>query len=204
MQKDAKKYFDTFIFARMKIEKSIVTHGETKRLFYVFERNLHETHCLHFLCLSCKRLHSPERNARLKKQKRTASVSNSKDHSKTENAASKPPQPLPSPPPATPPCPRQSPMAARAPTPEIKAKHDDDFQEVPKKVCHHYKNSKCQFGMKGNGCKFDHPKRCRKLMNHGTKAGKGCNLGINCNEFHPKMCPMSITKGLIQTVTFAM
>ena len=92
---------------------------------------------LHFLCLSCKQVHIPERNAGLKKQKRTASVSNSEDHSKTENAAFKPLQPIPSLPPATPPCPRQSPMAARAPTPEIKMKHDDEFQVVPKKICHH-------------------------------------------------------------------
>ena len=49
--------------------------------------------------------------------------------------------------------------------------------------------------MKGNGCKFDHPKRCSKLMNYGTKAAKGCNLGKNCSKFHPKMCPMSVSKG---------
>ena len=31
-------------------------------------------------------------------------------------------------------------------------------------------------------------------MNHGTRANKGCNLGSSCKDFHPKMCPMSITK----------
>ena len=31
-------------------------------------------------------------------------------------------------------------------------------------------------------------------MNHGTRASKGCNEGNKCKDFHPKMCPMSITK----------
>ena len=62
------------------------------------------------------------------------------------------------------------------------------------KICQHYKNNTCQFGMNGNGCKFDHPKRCKNLMNYVTKTGKGCNLGKNCPNFHPKMCPMSISK----------
>lgn len=32
-------------------------------------------------------------------------------------------------------------------------------------------------------------------MNHGTRAGKGCNKGSKCTDFHPKMCPLSISKG---------
>ena len=31
-------------------------------------------------------------------------------------------------------------------------------------------------------------------MKHGTKSDKGCNLGKKCSDFHPKMCPTSITK----------
>ena len=31
-------------------------------------------------------------------------------------------------------------------------------------------------------------------MKHGTKNDKGCNLGKKCTDFHPKMCPMSISK----------
>ena len=31
-------------------------------------------------------------------------------------------------------------------------------------------------------------------MNYGTRANKGCNLGSSCKDFHPTMCPMSITK----------
>lgn len=32
-------------------------------------------------------------------------------------------------------------------------------------------------------------------MNHGTRAGKGCNKGSKCEDFHPKMCPLSISRG---------
>ena len=53
-------------------------------------------------------------------------------------------------------------------------------------ICNRYRNNNCEHGLKGNGCRFSHPKRCSKLMNHGTKAGKGCNLGRNCPHFHRK------------------
>ena len=67
-----------------------------------------------------------------------------------------------------------------------------------KKICIQYKQNNCKFGIassEGKGCKFNHPKRCTKLMKHGTKAEKGCNLGKKCADFHPKMCPLSIAKG---------
>ena len=63
-----------------------------------------------------------------------------------------------------------------------------------KKICIHYKRNQCQFGMKGKGCAFYHPEKCKKLMAHGNKMPKGCNLGQKCSSFHPKMCPSSITK----------
>ena len=44
--------------------------------------------------------------------------------------------------------------------------------------------------MKGKVCKLHHPKRCSKLMCYGTEAPSGYDLGKNCPEFHPKMCPM--------------
>ena len=62
------------------------------------------------------------------------------------------------------------------------------------KVCSHYKNNNCKHGISGKGCNFVHPKRCAKLMKHGTRSNLGCNLGKNCSDFHPKMCPMSISK----------
>ena len=66
--------------------------------------------------------------------------------------------------------------------------------ETKTQTCKHYKNNKCRFGISGKDCPFLHPKRCSKLMNHGTRANKGCNKGNKCKDFHPKMCPLSISK----------
>ena len=66
-------------------------------------------------------------------------------------------------------------------------------ENVPK-VCNHYRNNNCRHGIRGRGCAFSHPKRCSKLMKYGTKKNQGCNLGKNCPDFHPKMCPTSIAK----------
>ena len=33
-------------------------------------------------------------------------------------------------------------------------------------------------------------------MKHGTKEGIGCNLGKHCEHFYPKMCDLSLSKGL--------
>ena len=72
--------------------------------------------------------------------------------------------------------------------------HDDNQESTPKKqTCRHYKNNTCRFGISGKGCSYVHPKRCSKLMNHGTRTGKGCNKGNKCEDFHPKMCPLSIS-----------
>ena len=64
----------------------------------------------------------------------------------------------------------------------------------PTPICRNYKNNQCNHGISGKGCNYSHPKRCAKLMKHGTRADRGCNLGAKCPEFHPKMCQMSITK----------
>lgn len=72
----------------------------------------------------------------------------------------------------------------------------EDPEKIDKSthVCKHYKNNQCKFGISGKDCPFLHPKRCSKLMNHGTRSDRGCNLGAKCKDFHPKMCPMSISK----------
>ena len=36
---------------------------------------------------------------------------------------------------------------------------------------------------------------CRNFTQHGTKQPRGCNLGIKCKDFHPKMCFDSLRKG---------
>ena len=54
----------------------------------------------------------------------------------------------------------------------------------------------CRYGVSGRGCSKEHPKPCRKLLQHGTKAPNGCTMGRNkCGKFHPKMYPTSIRKG---------
>lgn len=70
----------------------------------------------------------------------------------------------------------------------------DNELEPNKKICIHYKKNQCKHGMKGKGCPFYHPERCKKLMHSGTAQPNGCNLGRKCPAFHPKMCPSSITK----------
>ena len=72
----------------------------------------------------------------------------------------------------------------------------DESNVTKSSICNRYRNNACEHGLKGKGCKFLHPKRCSKLMNHGTKTGKGCNLGKKCADFHPKMCPSSIAKSV--------
>ena len=66
-----------------------------------------------------------------------------------------------------------------------------------RKVCPFYRKGTCRHGLSGKGCPNEHPKPCKKLIQHGNKAPNGCTLGrANCDKFHPKMCHSSITKGI--------
>ena len=63
-------------------------------------------------------------------------------------------------------------------------------------ICPFYKKGICRYGASGRGCSGNHPKPCKKLIQHGIKAPNGCSLGrANCDKFHPKMCHDSLTKG---------
>ncbi len=73
-------------------------------------------------------------------------------------------------------------------------REDQEQKMVKNIICNRYRQNNCEHGLKGKGCNYSHPKRCSKLMNYGTKSGKGCNLGKHCSDFHPKMCPSSISK----------
>ena len=77
---------------------------------------------------------------------------------------------------------------------EPKSTKKNDKKLLTAQTCVHYKKNQCKHGISGKGCQYSHPKRCTKLMNHGTRANKGCNLGAKCKDFHPKMCQMSISK----------
>ena len=68
-------------------------------------------------------------------------------------------------------------------------------ENMESRICKHYIKGSCKHGIKGKDCRFEHPKACRKLMNHGTRAKLGCQEGKKCSSFHPKMCFESLRKG---------
>ena len=68
--------------------------------------------------------------------------------------------------------------------------------QTGKTICPFYRKGTCRYGASGRGCPNEHPKPCKKLMQHGIKAPNGCTLGrAKCEKFHPKMCHTSLTKG---------
>lgn len=58
--------------------------------------------------------------------------------------------------------------------------------EKSQKVCRFYLQSKCKHGRKGDGCKFPHPKICKRFARDGSGA-KGC-AEEECKFFHPLLC----------------
>lgn len=60
-----------------------------------------------------------------------------------------------------------------------------------RKICYHYENNKCRFGLSGRGCPYLHPKPCRQFIAYGSRHRWGCNRGQKCNFFHPKVCRSS-------------
>jgi len=52
-------------------------------------------------------------------------------------------------------------------------------------VCKYYMNGQCQHGFSGRGCKFEHPKICRRFEKFGRR---GCGLGSSCPKLHRKVC----------------
>ena len=67
-------------------------------------------------------------------------------------------------------------------------------------VCPEYKKSNCPHGIrgnkliKGNKCKFAHPKPCQKYCGYGSRGEYGCKDGSNCSNFHPRLCRYSLSK----------
>ena len=62
-------------------------------------------------------------------------------------------------------------------------------------ICRYFKKGSCKHGVKGQGCKFQHPKVCARFMQHGTRRPRGCSLGRKCKEFHPQVCINSLRTG---------
>ena len=80
--------------------------------------------------------------------------------------------------------------------PEVKENSCENKPVAPTPVCEFYKKGTCRYGASGKGCKFEHPKPCKKLMRHGNRGPHGCTLGKDkCTFFHPKMCQSSLQKG---------
>ena len=64
-------------------------------------------------------------------------------------------------------------------------------------ICSFYRQGTCRFGNQGRGCPNEHPRPCKKLIQHGHKGPNGCILGkAKCDKFHPKMCHTSLTRGV--------
>lgn len=62
-----------------------------------------------------------------------------------------------------------------------------------KAICRFFRKGTCRHGPKGEECSFSHPAICQKLINHGANDKRGCKKGKSCKDFHPKMCPSSVS-----------
>ena len=92
--------------------------------------------------------------------------------------------------------PLSHPQHRRAPT-QLQPQVVQQPERTTKKVCPFYRKGTCRHGRAGVGCENDHPKACKKLLQHGNKAPHGCTLGrANCDKFHPRMCATSMSKGI--------
>ena len=92
--------------------------------------------------------------------------------------------------------PLQQPQQRRVPT-QLQPHVVQQPERTTKKVCPFYRKGTCRHGRAGVGCENDHPKACKKLLQHGNKAPHGCTLGrANCDKFHPRMCATSMSKGI--------
>ena len=60
-------------------------------------------------------------------------------------------------------------------------------------ICNFYAKGTCKYGISGKGCKFSHPRICKKYLNYGNRHEKGCK-DKQCKFFHPKLCPLSFSK----------
>ena len=68
-------------------------------------------------------------------------------------------------------------------------------QNPPVTVCKFYRQGRCKHGIsvkKDGNCSYSHPKPCRKFLTNGNRRQRGCTLGTQCQDFHPKMCNSSL------------
>ena len=79
-------------------------------------------------------------------------------------------------------------LAGKNKTKKADAKENESTTETEKlekkPLCIHFRNNRCKYGLKGEGCNFDHPKRCNKKW---KGEADGCKNN-NCKLFHGKLC----------------
>ena len=169
---------------------------------------------LHYLCGACEDTAIPDKEAGLLKRKSTASADTadsqppqSENHpetpeeeteTETENVVI--PEQLPSPA-------LQTSVDEEANTSQLQTQTQSQQQSQTSNqssnqstavntICSFYRQGTCRFGAAGRGCPKDHPRPCKKLIQHGNKGPNGCTLGrARCDNFHPKMCHTSLTRG---------
>ena len=63
--------------------------------------------------------------------------------------------------------------------------------EEKKETCPLLLESRCPYGLRGDGCGFEHPKPCFYYIKHGNDPQLGCTRR-KCKFFHPKLCSNSV------------
>lgn len=74
---------------------------------------------------------------------------------------------------------------------------EDNTRLLPKvaTICKFYRNGNCRYGRTGKNCRYQHPKCCQRLLNHGPHSSQGCKLKNKCPLFHPTLCRSSVSRG---------
>ena len=65
-----------------------------------------------------------------------------------------------------------------------------------KRICRYYVKKTCKHGAGGDGCSYDHPKKCGKFILHAERNTRGCKLGKKCGNYHPPLCCKSRESGV--------
>ena len=147
---------------------------------------------LHYLCGACEESTIPDKGAGLLKRKSSVVASSEPDKGNSDG--------------------RKIPLRNQFEQNEVDDVIEADAQDVsdgitpaqPKntkteKICPFYRKGICRYGSSGRGCLNEHPRPCKKLIQHGNKAPNGYTLGrAKCDKFRPKMCHYSLSKGICQ------
>ena len=157
---------------------------------------------LRYLCKTCDETTMPSKGS-ARKKKAPSEVNNNPKSSQKALPLQQQPEELPNSSTSVPHSPGLAALAARVSSAEdaekeeegdIAARANGNTTLEERKLCRFYVKGTCTHGVSGKNCAFAHPKACPKLLKHGTKAPRGCNLGKRCAMFHPKMCSSSIAK----------